>query len=68
MLTLTNDQAQRIAAAAVEADRLDRELFEHEQRGNRLATREARRARDAARAQLADAVADAERSRGTDAG
>jgi hypothetical protein len=54
---LTNDQAHRIAEAAIEADRLDVELLRLEQTGARLAIREARTARDAARAKLADAIA-----------
>lgn len=67
-MTLTNDQAQRIAQAAIDADRRDRELFEYEQRGNHLAARQARTARDTARAALADAVAAVEQAHGTVAG
>ena len=64
-MQLTNDHARRIAEAAIEADRLDRELFELEKNGARLATREARTARDVARARLADAIAAVQ---GSDAG
>lgn len=56
-MTLTNEQAQRIAQAALEADQLDIELLRLEQTGARLAVREARTARDGARARLADAIA-----------
>jgi hypothetical protein len=62
-MQLTNDQAHRIAEAAIEADQLDVELLKLEQTGARLAIREARTARDAARAKLADAIASTEQAR-----
>ena len=61
MSKLTSESANQIAEAAIEADRLDVELLRLEQTGARLAIREARTSRDAARARLADAIASARR-------
>lgn len=54
--TLTNTQAQAIAAAAIDLHVAESEHAEHERTGAWMAGRETRRARDAASIRLADLV------------
>ena len=63
-MEISEATARRIAQAAMNLDALEVELSQYEQRGNFLAARTARTARDKAAAALADAIASAREKAG----